>query len=439
MSGAGSHPGENRLNQKSNPKPRVVIVGAGFAGLWAAKTLAGRDVLVTLVDRNNYHTFQALLYQVATATLEPESIAFPIRTTLSPHKNITYVMARALRVDRERKALVTNGPEVPYDYLIMATGSIPADFGIPGIAEHAFTLKTLEDAVQLRNHIIRCFERASAEADPDLRDALLTFVVAGGGATGVEFAGALSELLCGSLAEDFPSLDFSKVRVVLVEGAAELLGGMPKRVRAYASERLRKLDVELVFSRFACEVTGQAIHFRDGGTLETRTVVWTAGVRAEPLAEASGLSVGRDGRVEVLATMRAAEDDSIYVVGDLARINEEGKALPMVAQVAIQSAGSAAANILARIGGRHEAAFRYNDLGSMVVIGRNAAGAEIAGRTYTGFFAWLLWLGVHLTRLIGYRNRVVVLINWAWDYIFYERALRFIFPAASEGEPRKPL
>lgn len=418
-------------------KARVVIVGAGFAGLWAARELADAPVEVTLVDRNNYHTFQALLYQVATAALEPESIAFPIRTTLGASPNVRFVMAHAIRVDTGSKVLVTSGPDIPYDYLILATGSVPATFGIPGIEEHSFVLKTLEEGVALRNHIICAFEKAAFEHDQEERKKLLTFVVAGGGATGVEFAGAMCELVRGSLREDFPTIDFGEVRVVLVEAGNELVAPMPPGVRGYTLKRLRSMGLEIHLNAAVTEVTHDDIRFRDGTTIATRTVVWTAGVRAEPLAEASGIPAARDGRVEVLPTMQVSGAPEIYVAGDLARIFEKDKLLPMVAQVAIQSAQAAAQNVKRALDGRAPEPFAYRDLGSMVVIGRNAAGAEIGGRTYTGFFAWILWLGVHLARLIGYRNRLVVLINWAWDYVFYERALRFIFPtmtAKTKGE-----
>lgn len=409
-------------------KPRIVIVGAGFAGLWAARELANAKVDVTLVDRNNYHTFQALLYQVATAALEPESIAFPVRTTIGASRNVRFVLAHAIRVDLTNKLLITSGPDIPYDYLILATGSVPATFSIPGIEEHSFALKTLEQGVALRNHIVCAFEKAAVEADPAERKKLLTFVVAGGGATGVEFAGAMCELVRGSLREDFPTIDFGEVRVVLVEAAGELVSAMPTGVRAYTLKRLLSMGLDIRLGAAVIEVTPDEIRFKDGTSIGARTVVWTAGVRAEPLAETSGIKTARDGRVEVLPTLRVAGAPEVYVAGDLARIRDGEATLPMVAQVAIQSAQAAARNILRAIEGRAPETFAYKDLGSMVVIGRNAAGAEIGGRTYTGFLAWLLWLGVHLARLIGYRNRLVVLVNWAWDYIFYDRALRFIFP-----------
>lgn len=410
-------------------KAGVVVVGAGFAGLAAARKLAGAGVQVTVVDRHNYHTFQALLYQVATAQLEPESIAYPVRTALKAFGPARYLMAGAIRIDSERKVLVTDGGELPFTHLILATGSIPADFGIPGITDHAFTLKTLEDGVRLRNHLICSFERASRAVDVEERKKLLTFVVVGGGATGVEFAGALAELVSTSLKGDFPEVDFREARVILLEAAGELIAMMPPVVRRYTLERLGRMGVEVHLGAGVAKVGESSVELKSGEVFHTATVVWTAGVRAEETAAVSGFPTRRDGRVMVEPTLAVPGHPDIYAVGDLAAISEGAGVLPMVAQVAIQSGEAAARNILAALAGRPPENFIYRDLGSMVVVGRNAAGAEIGGRAYTGFPAWILWLVVHISRLIGFRNRLIVLMDWAWEYLFWERALRFVFPS----------
>ena len=414
------------MNQKG--KPRVVIVGAGFGGLWAARSLAKKPADVLIVDRNNYHTFLALLYQVAAAELEAEDIVYPVRSILWNLPNVDFALAHARRVDLPNRIIETDGEEIPYDYLILATGSITHSFGVPGVEAHAYGLKTLEEAVALKNHIICCFEGAAREMDEDGRSSLLTFVIVGGGATGVEYAGALSELIHGALVQDYRTIDFRAVRIILLEASDTLVGNMPEPVRRYTIERLRKMGVDVRIGAQVSEITPDAVILSDQENIQTRTVVWTAGVRGEPIAGLSGFPTERNGRVPILPTLQAPGHPEVYVVGDLASIKENGRALPMVAQVAIQSAIAAAQNIMRQIEGKPLLPFRYRDRGSMITIGRNAAGVAIGSRSYTGFFAWILWLVIHLFNLIGFRNRVMVLINWAWDYLLYERAVRFVFP-----------
>jgi NADH dehydrogenase len=411
-------------------RPRAVILGAGFAGLWAARTLARSPVDVMVVDRNNYHTFLALLYQVAAAELQAEDIAYPVRSALWGLSNVDFAMGEVIRVDLAGRIVETTGPTLPYDYLIVATGSVTHTFGVPGVEENAFFLKGLEQAVALRNHIVCCFERAAHEPDPQRRRGLLTFAIVGGGATGVEFAGALSELIHGPLRKDYPAIDFGLVRIVLLEAGAQLVANMPLPARHYAGERLRRMGVDVRTGAVVDRVLPAVVHLRDGKAIPCETAVWTAGVRGEPLAQHSGLPVGPDGRVPVLPTLQVPGHEEIYVAGDLAFIREgAGPPLPLVAQVAIQSAVAAAENVKRCVGGRNPVPFRYDDKGSMITIGRNAAAVAVGGRVYKGFFAWLLWLVIHLYHLIGFRNRMVVLVNWAWDYLLYERAVRFVFPS----------
>lgn len=410
-------------------RPKVIIIGAGFGGLWAARTLAGRNVDVLITDRNNYHTFLALLYQVAAAELEAEDIAYPVRSILWNFPNIDFVLGHVHKIDPDNRIIMTEQEAISYDYLIVATGSVTHTFGIPGIEEYAYGLKTLEEAVLLKNHIICCFEEAARETDKTKKQSLLTFTVVGGGATGVEYAGALSELVHGPLVHDYPTIDFNAVRIVLVEASGSLVAAMPEPIRTYAGERLRRMGVEVRLNAKVLEVTPERVLLDGNIEIPCRTVVWSAGVKGEPVAAFSGLPADKDGRIPVLPTLQVPGHPEIYVIGDLASIEENGKALPMVAQVAIQSGITAAQNILYQTASREVKPFRYRDRGSMITIGRNAAGVAIAGRSYTGFFAWLLWLFIHLFNLIGFRNRVMVLINWAWDYLLYERAVRFIFPS----------
>lgn len=427
--------------ETNSKKPRIVVIGAGFGGLWAARTLAGSPVDVTVIDRNNYHTFLALLYQVAAAELNAEDIAYPVRSVFWKKANIRFELAHARRVDPERRRVETDRGSVDYDYLILSTGSVTSTFGVPGVANFAYFLKTLEEAVALKNHIICCFEAAADEADEEKRRALLTFVIVGGGATGVEYSGALAELIHGPLAKDYPSIDFSEVRIILLEAAPHLVASMPADISAYTTEKLKSMGVDVRLTTAVAEVFRDKVVLRSNrersqplpaaqdDSIRTHTVVWTAGVRGEELPSLSGIPVGRDGRVPVEPTLQATGHPDVYVIGDLAAIREDARVLPMVAQVAIQSGVKAARNILRQIAGRSPEPFSYADRGSMIAIGRKAAGVAIGRRTFKGFFAWILWLVIHLANLIGFRNRVMVLTNWAWDYLLYERAVRYVFPS----------
>jgi len=416
-------------NASAKKKPKVVIIGAGFGGLWAARTLANQPIDVTVVDRNNYHTFLALLYQVAAAELDAEDIAYPVRSVFWKIPNVQFLLAHARRIDRQNHRIETDIVTLDYDYLIIGTGSVTSTFDIPGVAEHAYFLKTLEEAVALKNHIICCFEAASRETEADKRKALLTFVIVGGGATGVEYSGALAELISGPMVKDYPSIDFSEVTITLLEAAQSLVAPMPDNIRNYTVRQLSDMGVCVYLNKAVAEVTKEKVILKDGETILTNTVVWTAGVRGENLPADSDIPVGRDGRVSVRTSLQIVNDERIYVIGDLAAIQEDQRVLPMVAQVAIQSGVKAAQNIVHQIAGQAPEPFHYADRGSMIAIGRKAAGVAIGTRTFKGFIAWMMWLIIHLFNLIGFRNRVMVLTNWAWDYLLYERAVRFVFPS----------
>ena len=414
--------------------PRVVVAGGGFGGLWTARTLAGRPVDVTLVDRNNYHTFFPLLYQVAAAELVPTDIAYPVRSIFRRAGNVEVRMAEIVGLDLEARRLETTSGPLEYDVLVLSLGSVPAFFGVEGAAEHAFPLRWMEDAVPLRHHLLRRFELAAAEPDRVRRRGLLTFVVVGGGPTGVEFSGALAELIHGPLLEDFPGLRAEDVSILLVEGTDRLLGGMPPKLGRYALERLRRRKVEVRLGTLVRRVGADGVELGAGEWLPAETVVWTAGIQGDPHVRAWGLPVGRGGRVPVTPKLHVPDRPEVYVIGDLAYLEgPDGEPYPQVAQVAIQQGRCAGGNILRRLEGKEPRPFVYRDLGVLAVIGRNAAAAHVFGRAFTGAPAWLLWLGIHITWLIGFRNRLLVLVNWAWNYVFYRRAVRLILTSADRG------
>jgi len=414
--------------------PRVVIIGAGFGGLRAARALAHLPFNVTLIDRNNYHTFLPLLYQVAAAELEPEEIIYPVRSILRPLPNVSFLMAEVSRIDFGRRVAETNATPVSYDYLIVAPGSTTNFFGLQG-AEHAYPLKSLDEAIRLRNQILCCFERAAVLSDPEQRRKALSFVIVGGGPTGVEFAGALAELLRGPLRKDYSKLGLRDSKVILLEAAETLLGGLPRRLAVYALDRLCRMGVDVRLNAAVSRIEADAVHLKDGTEVPAETVVWTAGVRGERSAAAWGLPIDRSGRVPVEPTLQLSGHPEVYVVGDMARLEQDGRPLPMVAPVAMQQATAAAYNIRRHASGHPLMPFRFRDPGMMATIGRNAAVAHFAGLAITGFPAWVTWLGAHLIKLIGFRNRLIVLTNWAWDYFLYERAVRLILPTASCREP----
>ncbi len=405
---------------------KVVIVGMGFGGVRAAQQLSGQGVEVTLIDRNNYHLFQPLLYQVATAGLEQESIAYPVRAMVRRWPRTRFILAEVTGVDPAGKSLKTSAGEFTYDYLILGAGSVTNYFGNSEIARHAFDLKKLSDAEQLRNHILTIFERSVAEPDPAQRQALMTFVIVGGGPTGVEFAGALIELVHFVLSKDYPELNAREARIILVEAADRLLLALPEPLSLYAAEKLKSMGVELLFGRKVTAASADQVELDGAESIATRTLFWSAGVCAAPLAGRLGLTQGPGGRIPVEPDLTVPGHPEIFVVGDMAFLQQNGATLPMVAPVAMQMGIHAARTILAREWGRSSPPFRYRDKGSMATIGRNAAVATTHGLQLRGYPAWLAWLLLHLYYLIGFRNRILVLLNWSWYYWFHERQVRLI-------------
>lgn len=415
--------------------PHVVVVGGGFAGLSAARALRRAPIRVTLVDRRNHHLFQPLLYQVATAVLNPSDIAAPIRWLLRRQRNTTVVMADARSVDLERKVLVTDEGEIPWDFLVVATGATHSYFGHSEWAAHAPGLKTIEDALEIRRRVLQAYERAELEGDPDERRALLTFVIVGGGPTGVELAGALAEISRHAFHGEFRRIDPTRARILLVEGLPRVLPTYPEDLSVKARRQLERLGVEV---RTGVRVTAVDAHGVALGDerIEARTVLWGAGVAASPLARSLGAELDRAGRVKVTPALTLPGRDDVYVVGDLAAIPQNGAIVPGVAPAAIQAGRHAARNIRRHLEGRPLEPFRYRDKGSFAVIGRGAAVGVVYGRLrVSGFFAWLAWLFIHILYLVGFRNRAAVLFHWAYSYLTFRRASRLITGERDELYP----
>ena len=409
----------------TSQRPHVVIVGGGFAGLRAARALRRAPVDVTLLDRRNHHVFQPLLYQVATAGLAAPEIAAPLRRILRRQSNATVLMAEVVSVDLSRRVVVLADGEVPYDYLILATGATHSYFGHDAWARHAPGLKSIEDALEIRRRLFVAFERAEREADAAARNVWLTFLVVGGGPTGVELAGTLAEIARHTLAREFRRIDPSQARVVLVEGADRVLPPYPPGLSQRARQQLEGLGVEV---RTSALVTG----VDEGGVwlgaerLAARTVLWAAGVAASPLGRSLGAAVDRVGRVKVEKDLTLAGRPEVFVVGDLAVVEQEGRPVPGVAPAAMQMGRHAGRNIRRSLAGQPLLPFRYIDKGSLATIGRRAAVADFGRVRLWGFPAWMAWLGIHIFFLIGFRNRLVVLLDWAMAYVSYQRSARLI-------------
>ena len=406
--------------------PRVVVLGAGFGGLYAARALAGAPVRVTVVDRRNHHVFQPLLYQVATAGLAAPDIATPIRAILRRQENATVLLAEAQAIDPAARRVTLDLGTVGYDFLIVATGSTHSYFGHDAWAPHAPGLKDVEDAFEVRSRILLAFERAEAAPDEEARRQWLTFVVVGGGPTGVELAGAIGEIARKTLARDFRNFDPRTARIVLVDGADRVLPTFPVESSRDAARLLVRKGVEIVLGARATGIDERGVELDGARRIEARTVLWAAGVAMSPLARGLGAGLDRQGRVLVLPDLSVPGHPEVFVIGDLAAVEQKGEFLAGVAQPAIQEGRAAAHNIARRVRGEPTVPFRYKDLGTMATIGRSAAVAIVFGRKFSGFPAWLLWLFIHITWLIGYRNRIVVLLEWAWAYVTWGRGARVI-------------
>jgi len=413
-------------------EPRVVIVGAGFGGLRAAHALRNAPVQITVIDRNNHHLFQPLLYQVATAGLSPADISAPIRAILREQKNTTVLMAEVTGIDTARRLVLAEEqatPErrtIPYDYLIIATGASHSYFGHDQWAPFAPGLKSIVDATNLRRKILLAFEAAEMESDPERQKELLTFVLVGAGPTGVEMAGSIAELAHKALAKDFRNIDPRAARIILVEASPRILAAFPENMAKKAHKALNHLGVEVRTHASVQEITEDGVIIA-GEFLPTRTVIWTAGVTASPAGRWLHANVDRSGHVEVNADLSVPGYPEIFVIGDTARVMQDGKPLPGVAPVAMQEGIYVASVIARRVAGEEEPGpFQYRNKGNLATVGRSFGLADVGRVQLDGFIGWLLWLVVHIVYLIGFRNRAVVLFQWAWAYLTFQRGARLI-------------
>ncbi|MEL6403394.1 MAG: NAD(P)/FAD-dependent oxidoreductase [Chloroflexota bacterium] len=413
-------------------RKRVIIIGAGFAGLKTARKLSKQNVDVLLIDRNNYHTFTPLLYQVATCGLDPSSVAYPVRSIIAKSPNVNFMMGEVTAIDTDNKVISiqtkTNGVrEESYDFLHIAAGSKTNFFGNQSIADNSFALRDLDDALLMRNHIVRLFEKAAWTEDKEKQEALMTLVVVGGGPTGLETAGSLYELYNDVLDKEFPG--HLKARVVLLEAADNVLLPYPPRLQKSAQKQLEGMGVEVKTSAFVEEVGRDLVKLKDGEVINTYTVVWSAGVKANPLAEMLDVELQRGGKIPVKPTMEVIGLDGVYAAGDIAFLEnpKDGRPYPGLIPVAQQQGAVVADNILHSIADEPLDTFTYFDRGSMATIGRSRAVAWVFNKVpLSGFLAWVSWLALHLMVMLGMRNRIVVFIGWIWDYIFYNRTVRLI-------------
>lgn len=408
-------------------RPRVVIIGAGFGGLNAAIALRRADADVTVIDRHNYHLFQPLLYQVATAGLSPNQIATPIRQILSRQKNTTVLMERVTDIDLDTSEVVTQENRIPYDFLVVATGARHAYFGHDEWSKAAPGLKKIEEATDMRKRILYAFEKAEALPQCAGRRGLLTFAIIGAGPTGVEMAGAIAELARKTLVRDFRNIDPSDARIVLVEAGPRVLPTFPEKLSASAERQLRRLGVEVMTGDPVIRCDEAGVGLASGKAFDARTVIWSAGVMASPAARWLKVEAASNGRLSVGADLRLPGHDNIFVIGDTAAVTDaSGRSVPGVAPAAKQMGRFAARSILASVRGKTTGRFVYRDYGNLATIGRKAAVADFGSFTLSGLPAWLVWGLVHVGFLIGFRNRATVMLDWAWSYFTFGRGARLI-------------
>ncbi len=421
------------INIPDTTKPRVVIVGMGFGGLTLARELARRDVQLVLFDKNNYHQFQPLFYQVATAGLEPSSISFPLRKSFQTCKNVYIRIAEVTKVSPQNNILTTSLGELRYDHLVVAMGADTNYFGNQTFKNTAWPMKSVGEALALRNHLLENFEKALVAEDPDTRLGLLNIVVVGGGPTGVELSGTLAEMRAHVLPRDYPELDFTGMKVHLVESGAELLGPMSQEAQEKSKQYLEELGVTILLNTKVTDYDGKSVVLSDGRKLRTDNFVWAAGVKAnfiDGLVPPEGLA--RGGRLKVDRFNRVEGFQNVYALGDMAAM-VEGETFPgghpQLAQPALQQGKLLAKNLVRQFRGQAMQGFKYSDLGSMATVGRNLAVVDLPFWSFGGFFAWLTWMFVHLFSIVGVKNRVLIFINWFWNYVTYDQSLRLIIRA----------
>ncbi|MBR1886519.1 MAG: NAD(P)/FAD-dependent oxidoreductase [Schwartzia sp.] len=410
-------------------RPHIVVVGAGFGGVKVAKSLAELPVDVTIIDRNNFHVFQPLLYQLSTSELDENEIAYPIRAFFRNTKNVRFFMGRAEDFDTKNKVLITDQGEVPYDYLVLAAGATTNFFGMESVAKHSFGMKTLQEAVAIRNHVLRMFEKATKCKDAEERRRLLTFVCVGGGPTGVECAGALSELIYGVMAYEYHDLDFSEAKVVLVEAMDHVLAMMPDELQQETIRVLRDIrKVDVRVSTQVMDYDGEDLKLKDGSVIPSKTVIWAAGVKAVPFVKKLGAETDRAGRVVAEKTLQVKGFPEIFAIGDCANFMQDGRPLATVAPVATQQAETCVENLkrLMKNPDAKLAEFTYKDVGAMATICRGHAVVAMGSMKMRGFFAWVAWMVVHLMRLAGTYTNLTVAYKWFWNFLFGLRLGRVI-------------
>ncbi|EOZ91987.1 NADH dehydrogenase [Indibacter alkaliphilus LW1] len=413
------------------PQPkfkRIVIVGAGFAGLKLARELANTDYQVVLLDKNNYHQFQPLFYQVATAALSPSAVSFPLRRLFHKTENIVFRMAVVRKVDREKKILETNLGQLSYDILILSQGANTNFFGNKNIQRHAAPMKTTSEALYIRNKIISNYERAVNLGNIEERRPIMNVVIVGGGATGVELAGAIAELRNQVFPKDYPQLSFENMRVILIEAGPSLLAGLSENSQQKAQSYLKKLGVEVMLGTMVEDFDGYTVTLKDKEPIKTITLLWAAGVKANSLLGIADVQMAKNGRLLVDQFNKLLNDDSIYVLGDQCLQEEEEfpNGHPQVAQVAIQQAKNLAVNLKRDLKNQEWKPFRYRDLGSMATVGKKMAVVDLPFISFQGIFAWLVWLFVHLMAILGVKNKLIIFINWAWKYLAFDPSLRLL-------------
>ncbi len=419
-----------QFRDRSVQRDRIVIIGAGFGGFQAAQSLAGAAAEVLLIDRNNYHTFVPLLYQVATAQLEPSLVAYPVRTKLRKMQNVRFLQAEVQRIDFHNKLVDLGNNLISYDYLVVATGATFHDYGVAGIAENAFTLQSLNDALRLRNQVLRCCEQAAFATDDRERQRLMTFAIAGGGATGVELAGALAEWLQGAIRRDFPELT-KWGRVVLLQGGASLLPEFPQRLGNYTHRQLEHLGVQVRLNTQVTACSSSDVSLSDGDEIATATVIWAAGVTANPPPMAEPIHQQTKGKLAVRETLQLIEHDHVYAIGDVAYFEQSGEALTGVAPEALQQGVAVARNLRRQLAEDSPRPFRYFNKGRLAIVGGYGGVGSVCGINFGGWLPWLMWLVVHVVYLPGYRSRLFVLLTWVQNYILGDRALRHLAAQSS--------
>lgn len=422
--------------------PHVVVVGGGFAGLWATRALSDAPVRITLIDRGNHHLFQPLLYQVATAGLSAPDIAAPLRHILRRQRNAAVLMEEVASIDASgRRVVLADGQDIAFDYLLLASGATHAYFGHDDWSQHAPGLKTLDDALDIRRRVLSAFERAEACQNPVERESLLTFAIVGGGPTGVELAGTLAEIARHTLRQEFHRIDPTTARVMLVEAGPRVLPAFDERLSARAREQLERLGVEVMTGTPVQAIDGEGFQL-GAHRIAARTVLWAAGVAASPLARTLGVPLDRVGRVVVERDLSVGGQPHVFVAGDLAAVQSEAGPVPGVAPAAKQMGRHVAAMIRARLDGKPPTPFRYRDYGNLATIGRMAAVVQVGRWRLSGALAWWFWLWMHVFFLIGFRNRLAVMLNWTWAYWTYQRAARIILgrdvPAGPACKPPSP-